>query len=649
MLERIPTINRQLLIGVVGDQSDSPFIRSWIHEMVGDPFLSEVSIIVEVGSSEIEGGVSRLPYDAILYKLNLTAHEKYEEYLIAVMEQDIPVIVDISTDIEDIDSLARFLGRATLVTTTIPSIARGVARRCPKVIVWAENLPGPEITWPTNTNLGLVNSGHWLWIVDDKLDQNLQIEKIAKLGEETQEGTKGTVTIIGPSPDLVIPRWATAIQIPVSILRLGSGAAAVWLASFHVKWDRAIWETEDAWHLSRIYRDLELRRFVGTESGKLSEVGWPEDSLDSSEQRLHQMQITAMLSVFPKLDIVRKESKLVKFEYDQSSPQERQQLAFPSKMRSLPKLSPGNPPLVSILIPAYNRPEYLVQALESALFQTYDNIEIIIGDDSTTNEVESLVRCYYLPKYDNIRYWRNEVNKGQYQNDLDLIEASTGEYLNILMDDDLLHLDKIRLQMEYFLGRDGDNIGFVTSHRAVVDANGLFKNIFASTKELFNSTERISGRAAIENSLRANRNLFGEPTTVLFRKSMLRNDFGSLFGRKYVCNVDHASWLQILQHGDAVFMNDTLSAYRFHDGQQSWTPRAALGGSVDFAHATLGARSAGYLAVSRDFEEAVRRCLDRLRVEQLKIDDILELDKECTELYVTASTYIAELQSILDR
>ena len=49
-----------------------------------------------------------------------------------------------------------------------------------------------------------------------------------------------------------------------------------------------------------------------------------------------------------------------------------------------------NVPLVSILIPTYNRPHYFKIALESALAQTYSNIEIIVGDDSTNNETEKL-------------------------------------------------------------------------------------------------------------------------------------------------------------------------------------------------------------------------------------------------------------------
>ena len=69
-------------------------------------------------------------------------------------------------------------------------------------------------------------------------------------------------------------------------------------------------------------------------------------------------------------------------------------------------------PLVSILIPTYNRPHYFKIALESALAQTYPNIEIIIGDDSTNDETEILINEQYLPNYKNITYIRNTTTLG---------------------------------------------------------------------------------------------------------------------------------------------------------------------------------------------------------------------------------------------
>ena len=61
-------------------------------------------------------------------------------------------------------------------------------------------------------------------------------------------------------------------------------------------------------------------------------------------------------------------------------------------------------PLVSVVIPTYNNTEVLKQALESVLNQTYENIEIIIGDDSTNEETKNFIKPY-LKKYSNIKYF----------------------------------------------------------------------------------------------------------------------------------------------------------------------------------------------------------------------------------------------------
>lgn len=68
-------------------------------------------------------------------------------------------------------------------------------------------------------------------------------------------------------------------------------------------------------------------------------------------------------------------------------------------------------PLVSILIPTYNRPYYFQMALQSAINQTYKNFEIVIADDSTNDETMTLIQSY-LNQYPFIRYYKNEHNIG---------------------------------------------------------------------------------------------------------------------------------------------------------------------------------------------------------------------------------------------
>jgi glycosyltransferase involved in cell wall biosynthesis len=303
-------------------------------------------------------------------------------------------------------------------------------------------------------------------------------------------------------------------------------------------------------------------------------------------------------------------------------------------------------PLVSILIPAYNRPEFLREALNSALFQSYPNIEVIVGDDSTDDRVEKLIRAEYLGRFGNLRYWHNAQNRGQFQNDLDLISAASGEFINILMDDDILRLDKIERQMKYFMSEDGYRLGLVTSHRAIIDEGGSYVGLFGTTPQIFQEDVVLAGADAVNLSLQLNRNIFGEPTTVLFRRAFLQDGFGYLYGRRYVCNVDQASWYQILGRGDAVFINDSLSAYRKHDGQQSWTPRAALGGAVDFAHATLESHARGYLAALDEYEQAIRGCVARLEQELTGVEEMV-LSGEASDLRIRALSYLGILERTL--
>ena len=62
-------------------------------------------------------------------------------------------------------------------------------------------------------------------------------------------------------------------------------------------------------------------------------------------------------------------------------------------------------PLVSILIPTYNRPDYFKIAFESALNQTYSNIEIIVCDNSTNEKTNEYIKPFLSNK--RVKYYRN--------------------------------------------------------------------------------------------------------------------------------------------------------------------------------------------------------------------------------------------------
>lgn len=96
-------------------------------------------------------------------------------------------------------------------------------------------------------------------------------------------------------------------------------------------------------------------------------------------------------------------------------------------------------PLVTIAIPTYNRADgYLKQALKSAIDQTYQNIEIIISDNCSTDNTEMVVKSFDDPR---ILYFKQKENIGANNNFNFCLSQAKGEYFLLLQDDDLIDAD----------------------------------------------------------------------------------------------------------------------------------------------------------------------------------------------------------------
>lgn len=224
---------------------------------------------------------------------------------------------------------------------------------------------------------------------------------------------------------------------------------------------------------------------------------------------------------------------------------------------------PSGMPLVSILIPTHNRPDYAELALQSALAQTYPNIEIIVNDNSDDDQTERRF-APYVARHANLHYVR-VPRCGPMENFQACYERSQGEYVNYLMDDDLFHPDKIQKMMSFMLAKP--SIGMVTSFRQLIDANGADMAPIPGTERTFNVDTLVAGRSLGTMILSNGQNMVGEPTTVLFRKSDMGPRFGCYQGKQYSTLSDVATWLSILSHKDCVYLPEALSYFRMHGGQ----------------------------------------------------------------------------------
>ncbi|MCB2312380.1 glycosyltransferase [Clostridium tagluense] len=235
-----------------------------------------------------------------------------------------------------------------------------------------------------------------------------------------------------------------------------------------------------------------------------------------------------------------------------------------------------NLPLVSILIPTYNQTEYLEKALMSALNQTYTNIEIIICDDSTNDEVEKMV-TRYTANHKNIKYYNNGGPLGQrgILNGQKCFELSNGEYINFLFHDDVFHPNKIEIMVNYFM--NNKDVTLVTSSRNRINKNDELVYIH----KFLPKTTKITGESLGALMLHIMENIVGEPTTALFKKADIEDDIFSYKGRGARSYVDMAIWFKLLLKGNAIYIVEPLSSFRIHGTQNTNNPIIHLLGAID--------------------------------------------------------------------
>ncbi|WP_419658224.1 glycosyl transferase, family II [Desulfosarcina variabilis str. Montpellier] len=139
-------------------------------------------------------------------------------------------------------------------------------------------------------------------------------------------------------------------------------------------------------------------------------------------------------------------------------------------------------PLVSIGIPTYNRADgYLRECIESAIQQTYTNIEIIISDNCSSDGTPDLVNGIDDPR---IRYFRHEQNIGANNNFNYCLEQARGVYFLLLHDDDLIDEDFVEICMQ--AAGNQNMVGLIRTGTRLIDSKGH------SIKEMPNNVNGLS-------------------------------------------------------------------------------------------------------------------------------------------------------------
>lgn len=236
-------------------------------------------------------------------------------------------------------------------------------------------------------------------------------------------------------------------------------------------------------------------------------------------------------------------------------------------------------PLVSIMIPTYNRPELFEKTLQSALAQSYDNIEILVNDNSTNEDTSFLIKKYeYDPR---LKYYRNMDAKCKEDNFRPFEHQAKGEYLQWCMDDDILHKDKLSMMVSVMLS--DPHITLTSSQRGFVDEDD---NFIKPMRETIIKDDVIGrgykGNAIGNYMLKEISNLIGEPSAALFRRSNLDHHYWQADCRGYKTISDVVMWLELLEKGDLFLFKEPLSYYRCHSQQEGQQPEIILLSRVEW-------------------------------------------------------------------
>ncbi len=232
------------------------------------------------------------------------------------------------------------------------------------------------------------------------------------------------------------------------------------------------------------------------------------------------------------------------------------------------KKSKKNGPLVSILIPVYNRRNIIKDAVDSALSQTWENTEIIIVDNcSTDGTFEELQRCY--GNHNNVKIYKNDTNIGPVNNWKVCLEKASGKYVKILWSDDMITDDFVEKCVNIM--EEDSTVGMVFSSCFVFMEDNKNEGFYLHHLEGWD-TGKYDKQAFYKGMFQDEINLPVSPGCAMFRREdvsimdNIPNDLG------INCNANGAGidlmiYLQALnKYPNFYYFKEVLSYFRYHKG-----------------------------------------------------------------------------------
>ena len=218
-------------------------------------------------------------------------------------------------------------------------------------------------------------------------------------------------------------------------------------------------------------------------------------------------------------------------------------------------------PKISIMIPTYNQELYIDEAIKSALAQDYDNLEVVVSDDCSTDNTELVVQKYLSDA--RVKYFKNEKNLGRVGNyRKTLYDYATGEWV-VNLDGDDYYIDS------HFVSYIAELISKYKSEDIVVlwisepgydKSVKVFKDCIVEKDVLL-----LNGIRYFQKYPKVG--IFAHYNFIYNRNLALKTDFYSFNS----LNSDFHSGIRLILRGNMLLINRSVAYWRMHENNASLT------------------------------------------------------------------------------
>lgn len=221
--------------------------------------------------------------------------------------------------------------------------------------------------------------------------------------------------------------------------------------------------------------------------------------------------------------------------------------------------------LVSVVVIAYNSADFVLETLDSIYVQTYQNIELIIADDASTDDTCNIAKDWvenHKERFSNVKLICNDKNRGCTANLNSGLKASSGEYVYTIAADDIMYPDAIEIKLR-LAKKYPDKIVMT---RVENFGDPKLCRITSINQEKGYKIAQFNHHKQYRCLLK--RNYVYATSVAFFELDLLRNV--GYYDEQFTMLEDYPMWLKLIKQGHSFVFEDVVTAkYRIHKNSLS--------------------------------------------------------------------------------